>query len=209
VPSSHPVTATATQLSGVTQSNVAQQVAGDSTSEFSKCFRKTTPTTQPPGQPGEPEQPGEPNKPPTKKPPKKKRCKDHTPPVSFLRRHNVRGRHGRVRIVGPSGLRIRGRSHDVKPCRSGVHKVLVSLARVHGFTGVNCRFIKHPGRYDLTGPGDCRKPILFRVKGKRKWHFRFRARLEPGLYRVRVRAYDRAGNKEKPARRNGVFFAVH
>jgi hypothetical protein len=89
-----------------------------------------------------------------------------------------------------------------------VHRVLVSLARVNGRHGVNCRYIKHPNRYDLRAPGNCNIPILFRVNGKRRWSFRFGAPLEPGDYRIRVRAFDRAGNKEDPVRRNGVVFRV-
>ena len=111
--------------------------------------------------------------------------------------------------MGPTGIKIRGRSRDPKPCRSGVKKVLVSLARVRGRGGTQCRYLKDPDRYDLTPRVSCRKPILFRAKGKGHWHLSFGAQLKPGLYRIRVRAYDRAGNKERPARRNGVFFTIH
>jgi hypothetical protein len=87
--------------------------------------------------------------------------------------------------------------------------VQVSLARVSGRTGVNCRFITRPDRYDLTAPKNCRQPTLFQATGTKKWTFTFSARLAPGLYRVQARATDKAGNKETPNKRlNIVFFSV-
>jgi hypothetical protein len=86
---------------------------------------------------------------------------------------------------------------------------VVSLARVNGRTGVNCRFIRRPDRYLLTGRKNCREPTLFKAKGTRRWTFTFGLRLEPGDYRVQARGFDKAGNKETPKKRqNIVFFTV-
>jgi hypothetical protein len=104
---------------------------------------------------------------------------------------------------------LKGKSRDRKKCRSGVRKVDVSLARVRGRTGTNCRFIRQPNRYQLTNPQNCRRPILFRASGSKKWKFQFPVNLASGLYRVQARATDKAGNKETPKkRRNIVFFSV-
>jgi hypothetical protein len=106
---------------------------------------------------------------------------------------------------------LSGKSRDRgKPCPSGVRRVLVSLARVKGRTGVNCRFIKKPDHYRLTRSQNCRQPILFTATGTRHWTFTFPLRLRPGLYRVQARAIDRSRNKETPKKgRNIVFFTVH
>jgi hypothetical protein len=87
--------------------------------------------------------------------------------------------------------------------------VQVSLARVSGRTGVNCRFLTRPDRYRLTRPQNCRRPVLFTARGTGGWSFRFPVRLKRGLYRVQVRSTDRARNKEKPRRgRTIVSFRV-
>ena len=69
-----------------------------------------------------------------------------------------------------------------------------------------CRFLTSKGRLD--GKRSCRRPILLLAKGKTKWHFSHKARLPRGKYHAVVRAYDRAGNKERPAKRNTVKFNV-
>jgi hypothetical protein len=74
----------------------------------------------------------------------------------------------------------------------------VSLARVAGRTGKNCRFFVRPDRYRLRRAGNCRRPVLFRARGTKSWRYRFRVKLRPGRYRVQVRATDRAGNKGRP-----------
>ena len=85
----------------------------------------------------------------------------------------------------------------------------MSLARVQGRTGVNCRFIRKRNRYTLTGRKNCRRPTLFRAKGTARWKFQFDVPLKPGLYRAQARGTDRARNKETPSkRRNIVFFSV-
>jgi hypothetical protein len=83
--------------------------------------------------------------------------------------------------------------------------VYVSVAKVRGRHG--CRFLAKNGRLDRMH--GCRKPVLFRMHGRTRWHLRLRARLPHGTYRVVVRAYDGAGNKERPARgRNMVRLTI-
>jgi hypothetical protein len=136
-------------------------------------------------------------------------CADRQAPVTTLRRSGLRGT-GQVRIAGGrSTLTLRGSAHEVGGCRSGVQRVQVSLARVRGRTGVNCRFLTRPDRYRLTRPQNCRRPVLFTARGAGRWTFRFPVRLKPGLYRVQARATDKARNKERPTRnRNLVAFRV-
>jgi hypothetical protein len=117
-----------------------------------------------------------------------KSCKDRLPPVTHIK---VSPKSNRVKLKGHS--RDRG-----SPCRSGVRKVLVSLARVRGKSKKNCRFLKSRKRYVLTGWRSCRKPVLFRAKGTKKWSFTFKVKLPPGPYRAQARGLDRKGHKEKP-----------
>ena len=85
----------------------------------------------------------------------------------------------------------------------------MSLARVAGRTGVNCRFIKRPNRTGLTKRQNCRRPVLFKATGTDRWTFTFPVRLPAGLYRVQARGTDKARNKETPKKnRNIVFFQV-
>jgi hypothetical protein len=127
-------------------------------------------------------------------------CPDRRPPITTLKRRGVR--RGEV-------LKLRGTSRDRGKCASGVRRVQVSLARVRGRTGVNCRFIRRPNRYRLTRRRNCRRPVLFTAKGKRRWSFTFPLELKRGRYRVQARATDRARNKETPKkRRNIVPFRV-
>ncbi|MEA2450720.1 MAG: hypothetical protein QOG63_2652 [Thermoleophilaceae bacterium] len=132
---------------------------------------------------------------------KRSRCTDRRAPRTKFRR---RGLH-----AATVSIALRGRSRDRRPCRTGVRRVQVSLARVRGGTsGVNCRFLTSATRFRLTKPTSCRDPVLFTAKGKRHWSFRFRAKLAPGAYRAQARATDRAGNREKPGRRSIVSFRV-
>ena len=136
-------------------------------------------------------------------------CADRRAPVTTLRRNGLRGT-GQVRLAGGrSTLTLRGSASDPGECRSGVERVQVSLARVSGRTGVNCRFLTRPDRYRLTRPQNCRRPVLFTARGTGNWTFRFPVRLKPGLYRVQARSTDAARNKERPTRgRNLVSFRV-
>jgi hypothetical protein len=130
-------------------------------------------------------------------------CRDRKPPITTLKRAGVK------QTARGTKLELTGTSADHRDCPSGVQRVDVSLARVAGRTGVNCRFIKKPDRYQLTRPQNCRRPVLFRATGTGKWTFTFPVRLKPGRYRVQARGTDKARNKETPKkRRNIVDFEV-
>lgn len=115
-------------------------------------------------------------------------CRDHKRPKSKLSRRTVRLKRGRVSV--------RGRSRD-HGCHAKLAAVLVSVARVKGH---RCRFLQANGR--LGALRKCRRPVLLRAKGTRKWKLVTRAHLKRGHYRVLVRAVDRRGNRERPSRRN-------
>jgi hypothetical protein len=130
-------------------------------------------------------------------------CRDRKAPITTLKRAGVK------QTARGTKLELTGTSADHRDCPSGVQRVDVSLARVAGRTGVNCRFIKKPNRYQLTRAQNCRRPVLFRATGTGKWTFTFPVRLKPGLYRVQARGTDKARNKETPKkRRNIVDFEV-
>ena len=58
-------------------------------------------------------------------------------------------------------------------------------------------------------PRSCKRRVLFRAKGTRRWKFKKRVHLTRGRYRVVATARDRAGNTEKPKRhRNTITFRV-
>jgi hypothetical protein len=51
--------------------------------------------------------------------------------------------------------------------------------------------------------------VLFRARGTTRWRLTLSAHLPRGIYRVVVRAYDGASNKERPAKgRNIVRVAI-
>jgi hypothetical protein len=197
VPANQLLSATATDPAGNTSEFSACRAPGDDRPKPGENPHPTpTPNPQPNPQP-EPE------------PEPKPRCKDRRPPITTLKRPGLRGTGGNVHISARATLQLKGRSHDRPGCRSGVRMVQVSLARVNGLTGVNCRFIRRQDEYLLTPRKNCRKPTLFRARGTRAWKFTFDLELEPGDYRVQARATDKAGNKETPKkRRNIIDFTV-
>jgi CSLREA domain-containing protein len=204
VSGSQSVTATATAPDGSTSEFSPCRLGGTAEEPQPRPAEPVTPTqtqtqTQPQPTPTTttPTTPTTPNPPP----PKPRKCRDKKPPFTTLKRAGV--------DETGSTLELKGRSRDRKGCASGVRKVVVSLARVNGRTGVNCRFIRRPDRYLLTGRKNCREPTLFKAKGTKRWKFTFGLHLLPGDYRVQARGFDKAGNKETPKKRqNIVFFTV-
>jgi hypothetical protein len=133
---------------------------------------------------------------PTPEPPKPS-CADKAAPVTHLK----------VKRTGKAVV-LSGTSKDAAgKCPSGIKFVQVSLARVKGRTGVNCRFVKSATRYTITPEQNCRKPVLFKAKGTKKWSFTFKLRLPRGAYRAQARGTDKSGNKETP-RTGRKFFTV-
>jgi hypothetical protein len=128
-------------------------------------------------------------------------CRDGTKPRTRLSKRGVKRRGKKLTVTG--------RSADAGACASGLRNVRISLAKVAGRSGVNCRFLRSPVRFSLTRAQNCRKPVLFTATGTDRWSFAFRMKLKPGKYRLQARAVDRAGNKETPKRgRSIVLFTV-
>ncbi|HEX8053699.1 MAG TPA: choice-of-anchor Q domain-containing protein [Thermoleophilaceae bacterium] len=132
-------------------------------------------------------------------------CRDTVAPLTELKQSRVRVRRGKVRLSGVS--------YDPDPCASGVNRVLVSLARVKGRHLVNCRFLRSMTRYLLTpAPGmNCQDPVLFRAKGgssqgtaRTSYSFIYFVDLPDGIYRAQARAFDNAGNKERPTKGRNI-----
>jgi hypothetical protein len=124
-------------------------------------------------------------------------CRDKVPPVSHF---------NRKRTVSRRKLHFSGRSHD-RGCKGAngvrvagkIGRVLVSVARVKGKAKhQRCAFLK--SRNGTLGRfGNCRKPILLRAQGTKKWSITLKPKgLPRGNYRVVVRAIDAAKNKERP-----------
>src|SRR3954451_23516823 len=131
-----------------------------------------------------------------------KGCKDRIAPVSKFKGKSQAGRRR---------LHFAGRSSD-KGCTTAngivaagkVSRVLVSVAKVRGKgKGKNCRFLTKAGK--LTAFRYCRRPVLLRASGTRKWKITLKARgLPRGHYRVVVRGVDASKNKEKPTKGRNI-----
>jgi hypothetical protein len=133
------------------------------------------------------------------------RCIDKKRPTTKVKRRSVKHRKGRIRLTGSSRDRGCGAKAARTPRdRGGLKRVYVSVGKV--LRGHRCRFLTRKGK--LAKKRKCTRPILLRAKGTRHWRFSARARLPRGKYRVVVRAIDRAGNKERPHKRNIVRFRV-
>ena len=129
-------------------------------------------------------------------------CNDVLSPRTKMKKKGVKVKRKRVTLKGSA--KDRG-----EPCAAGLDKVQVSLARVSGRHGVNCRFLKSRTKYQLTEKRNCRRPVLFTAKGTNKWKFSFALKLKPGKYRAQARGLDTLRNKETPKKkRNIVFFRV-
>ena len=128
-------------------------------------------------------------------------CRDRVAPVSTVRLPKGYRRRGH-RIF------LHGRAHDRGcPARNGlfaaggrVARVQVSIAKVGRH---RCRFVNRRGR--LTKARSCRKPILFRARGRTRWHFAKTLHAPAGNYRAVVRATDTFGNKERPSKRRNII----
>ena len=133
-----------------------------------------------------------------------KGCKDKIAPVS---RFKGKSKAGRKR------LHFAGRSRD-KGCRGAngivaagkVSRVLVSVAKVRGKgKGKNCRFLTKAKGGTLTPYRNCRRPVLLRAKGTRKWSITLTPKSLPsGHYRVVARGFDASKNKEKPTKGRNI-----
>jgi hypothetical protein len=128
------------------------------------------------------------------------RCRDRVRPRSTLRARHVRRSRRGIALHGRTSDRGCAASAALAGRRGKVARVYVSVAKVRGRH--RCRFLRRGGR---LGPlGNCRRPVLFRARGTTRWRLTLHAHLPRGTYRVVVRAYDVAGNKERPARGRNI-----
>ena len=135
------------------------------------------------------------------------RCIDKRRPSSKVKRRSLKHGKGRVSLSGTS--RDSGGCSKSKARtpgdRGGVKRVLVSIGKIVGRN--RCRFLTSNGTL-ASKARKCSRPVLLRAKGTKKWRFSHRALLPRGKYHAVVRAVDKAGNKERPAKRNIVNFRV-
>jgi hypothetical protein len=136
-------------------------------------------------------------------------CKDRIPPVSRFKGKSQASRR-RLHFAGSSRDKACTGANGVVSAGK-VSKVLVSVAKVRGKgKGKNCRFLTKAKGGKLTAYRNCRRPVLLRASGTRKWKITLTPKSLPrGHYRVVVRGIDASKNKEKPARgRNIRLFRV-
>jgi hypothetical protein len=111
-------------------------------------------------------------------------CMDLVSPSSgFTRRAARRASHRRI---------IRGTARDVG---CGLDRVAIAVARKHRG---RCRLLTAKKR--LTHRTRCRHHRWLRVRGTTHWSFRLPKRLPNGVYVIRTRAVDFAGNRQRPRR---------
>jgi hypothetical protein len=118
-------------------------------------------------------------------------CSAGPGPVSRFARRKSR--------VTRRGVRLRGRARGRSGC-GATKRVQVSVARR---VGRRCAFLRRTGRF--TKARSCRRAVYLKAKGTRRWRFSKRANLPAGTYVVRVRAVNRAGNRERRTRKRNVL----
>jgi photosystem II stability/assembly factor-like uncharacterized protein len=126
-------------------------------------------------------------------------CLDRRPPKTRLAKASLAAAR---RGHGARRLRIGGTVTDpgCNGKKGKVKRVIVSIARQ---TGRTCRNLKANGRFARRG--SCHKFLYIkaRFKGK-KWSFTTRRRVPTGMYRIRAKAVDAAGNRERPGKRTNT-----
>jgi hypothetical protein len=120
-------------------------------------------------------------------PPPPRGCVDRRAPQSKFSARATR-RHA---------IAVRGTARD-SGCAHKVARVTVAIARRAG--GARCQYLLASG---LLGPrGKCRRAVYVTTRGTAKWSFTSR-RLPAGVYLIRSRAIDAAGNVEHKQRLKG------
>ena len=133
-------------------------------------------------------------------------CVDKIRPKTRFAKAAVRSArrgHGRRK------LRLRGSVSDRTSCKGKKGKVkrtVISIAHQIGRTGRGgraCRNLKANGRFAKRG--SCHKFLYLTARHKGKqWSFTSKRALAPGYYRVRVKSYDAAGNRERPGKKTNT-----
>jgi hypothetical protein len=134
-------------------------------------------------------------------------CKDKVRPRTRFAKASLRSAR---RTRGGSRLRFRGKVTDRTNCkgRKGkVKKTVISIARQIGRTGSGserkCRNLKANGRF--AKKGSCHKFRYLKAKRKGKtWSFTTKRPVPSGAYRVRVKSFDAAGNRERPGKKTNT-----
>ena len=87
-----------------------------------------------------------------------------------------------------------------------VKRTVISVARQIGRTGRGgraCRNLKANGRFAKLG--SCHKFLYINARHKgKKWSFVSKRRVPRGVYRIRVKSYDGAGNRERPGKKTNT-----
>ncbi|MEA2423298.1 MAG: hypothetical protein QOF55_2397 [Thermoleophilaceae bacterium] len=110
---------------------------------------------------------------------------------------------------GSRKLKLGGTVTDRTSCKGKkgkVKRVVISVARQIGRTGRGgraCRNLKPNGRFAKAGSCHTFAYLAARHKGKR-WSFTTKRRIPAGYYRIRVKAYDVAGNRERPGKKTNT-----
>jgi hypothetical protein len=133
-------------------------------------------------------------------------CVDKIRPKTRFAKASIRSAR---RGSGARKLRLRGSVSDRTSCKGKKGKVkrtVISIAHQVGRTGRGgraCRNLKANGRF--AKPGSCHKFLYLtaRHKGKR-WSFTTKRPVPPGYYRVRVKSFDAAGNRERPGKKTNT-----
>jgi hypothetical protein len=115
-------------------------------------------------------------------------CSDRTPPQSKFSARKTRTR----RII------VRGTARDFG-CAHRVARATVAIARRAG--GGHCQYLLASGR--LGARGKCRRAVYVSARGTSHWSFTAPRRLPAGVYLIRSRAIDAAGNVERKPRLKG------
>jgi hypothetical protein len=127
------------------------------------------------------------------------RCVDKIrPKTRFGKASLAAARRGR----GARKLRLGGKVTDrgCKGRKGKVKRVGISVARQSGRT---CRNLKPNGRF--AARGSCHRFVYLRARHKgSRWSFTTKRRITPGRYRIRVKAFDAAGNRERVGKRTNT-----
>jgi len=124
-------------------------------------------------------------------------CSDRSPPRSLLLRRRI--------AIAHRGIVVRGRTADpgcrrtTRPRKPRAWIYVAYVAPRHA-GGRRCRFLRPGAKYSRLR--SCRRPTLLSARGFRRFGRGIRARFPRGLYLVGSLARDRAGNRERFAKRN-------
>src|SRR5215217_2398602 len=110
-------------------------------------------------------------------------CTDQIAPTSKFTSKAAR-RAKRTRL-------LRGTARDVG---CGLDRVEISVARK---VGRKCRYLAGTKKLSRRATSCARPTRWLKVKGTKRWSFRFSRRLPKGTYVIRTRATDFAGNVER------------